>query len=229
MKPFLALLFSCLLVSALAGESRPLPSELSIQSDGTSWRVVNEHGLFNQLWTITSPCPTKEAAVKEYWKLADWNKERIESEKRWATMPVLARAEINNLKELQGDVADSTMPEISRVVVCPAVVLFAHDGDTITLAVTGARSFVGPVRLEHVFALELIKEGGKKAQEHLAKLLPLGTKVRVQFYQTRDGNSIESLCRPIAQLWIESTGVSVNATQAQYLKANKLCGGTGNK
>jgi endonuclease YncB( thermonuclease family) len=119
------------------------------------------------------------------------------------------------------------MPPISTAAVCPATVMAVHDGDTLTVAVPGPRPYVGPVRLQNVFALELATPGGKKAQEHLLSILPVGSKVRVQFFYTREGSGIESLCRPIANLWLESSGLHVNTAQTEWLKAHGYWGGTG--
>lgn len=115
------------------------------------------------------------------------------------------------------------MPEVTRVIVSPAVVLSIHDGDTITLATLGTRAFVGPVRLRQVLALE----GNKRAREHLVLLLPRMTRVRVSQTYSGEGNGTESLCRPVVDVWVEATGRHVNEVQTKWLKANRLWGGTG--
>lgn len=117
------------------------------------------------------------------------------------------------------------MPDITRQIVSPATVLAVHDGDSLLLAVSAHRSFVGPIRLQAVFALELAIDGGKKAQAHLLRLLPIGSKVRVLLSYTKEGHPIESLCRPLATVWVEETGVNVNETHTKWLKANGCWGG----
>lgn len=117
------------------------------------------------------------------------------------------------------------MPLITTEIVSPATVLSVHDGDTFTAAVTGHRTFAGAIRLAKVFAIELATDGGQKARAHLAKLLPSGKLIRVSISYTHEGHAIESLCRPLATVWIESTGVNVNEAHTKWLKDNGCWGG----
>lgn len=119
-----------------------------------------------------------------------------------------------------------TIPEITRLIVSPATVLGVHDGDTLLLAVSGHRTFVGPIRLQQVFALELATDGGRRAQAHLLHLAPIGSRLRIELPYTKEGHAIESLCRPLATVWLESTGANINATHTEWLKANGCWGGT---
>lgn len=113
------------------------------------------------------------------------------------------------------------MPEVTRTIVSPATVISVHDGDTITIAVPGNRSYVGPIRLRNVSAAELNNPGGKSARANLERLLPVGIKVRVQLTYTESGLGVETLCRPLANVWLENSGLHINEQQAFYLKANK--------
>lgn len=122
----------------------------------------------------------------------------------------------------------ATMPEVTRVVVSPALILSVTDGDTVNLAILGSRAFVGGVRLRQVFAMEDSTSGGRKAREHLTFLLPRLTRVRVSQTYSGDGNGTESLCRPVVDVWVESTGLHVNEAHTKWLKANRIWGGTGN-
>lgn len=115
------------------------------------------------------------------------------------------------------------MPEVTRSIVSPAVVLSVVDGDTVNLAFLGSRSFVGGVRLRGVLA----KESSPLAKEHLAILLPRLTRVRVSQTYSVEGNGTESLCRPVVDVWVEKTGKHINEAQTKYLKEHRLWGGTG--
>lgn len=117
----------------------------------------------------------------------------------------------------------ATMPEVTRVIVSPAVVLGVTDGDTLTIATLGTRSFVGAVRLRQVFA----KEGSSSARENLVRLMPRLSKVRVSQTYSGEGNGTESLCRPVVDVWVEASGLHVNEAQTKWLKANRLWGGVG--
>lgn len=117
------------------------------------------------------------------------------------------------------------MPDLSRSLVCPAVVLGVHDGDSLTLAVTGFPAWVCAARLKAVHAVEIGTTGAGAARANLMRLAQLGGNVRVQFSLTKEGHVIQSLCRPVVEIWSEKTGANINESQANYLKSNNWWGG----
>lgn len=120
---------------------------------------------------------------------------------------------------------ENSMPSLTRTIVTPAIVLSVHDGDTATLAVTGVPAMVFAVRLKGVRAMELGTAGGIGARSNLLHLAGLGTSVRVRFTLTKEGHMVQSLGRPVAEIWTEATGQSVNERQIDYLKENNWWGG----
>ncbi len=98
-----------------------------------------------------------------------------------------------------------------------------------TLAIEGHRAFAGPVRLKGVFSVELAAPGGPDAQHNLQINAMPGEWLRVQWFHTASGLDVETLGRPVVELWRESDGVNVNQAQTAWLQANKLQGGTGSK
>ncbi|MCE9518166.1 MAG: hypothetical protein K8R87_01145 [Verrucomicrobia bacterium] len=107
-----------------------------------------------------------------------------------------------------------------------AEVVSVHDGDTIKITVDFEHKVslhAMPVRLADVFALELSTAGGKLAQANLARMLPTGTPIIVQF------TGAETFCRPVCNIWLAKEGTHINSAQQAWLMQSGNNGGTGSK